>query len=58
MIYTNVGKGSLRKRSLLATGDLMEVDKDLGTHDLRLKNNYVSVTPIHFDLTDYEAYKK
>jgi len=37
-------------------GNLMEVDTDIETDQAAIKNNYVSVTPIHFDLTDYAAY--
>lgn len=40
------------------TGNLMEVDKELDTDQAAVRNNFVSVTPIHFDLTDYETYDK
>lgn len=39
-------------------GDLVEVDKDLDTDQAAVKSKYVSVTPIHFDLTDYATYDK
>lgn len=39
-------------------GDLVEVDKDLDTDQAAVRNNYISVTPIHFDLTDYTAYER
>lgn len=39
-------------------GNLMEVDKALDTDQIAIKNNYVSVSPIHFDLTDYETFTK
>jgi len=39
------------------TGSLLEVDNDLDTDQFSVKKNYVSVTPIHFDLTDYETYE-
>jgi len=39
-------------------GALLEVDKDLDTDQGAVKQNYVSVTPIHFDLTDYDTYNK
>ncbi|MGD8782061.1 MAG: 5'/3'-nucleotidase SurE [Ignavibacteria bacterium] len=39
------------------TGTLMDVDKDLVTDQFAIKNNYASVSPIHFDLTDHEAYE-
>jgi 5'-nucleotidase len=38
------------------TGNLMETDKDLLSDQFALRNNYISVTPIHFDLTDYKTY--
>lgn len=40
------------------TGSLIETDKDLGTDQFAIKNNYVSVSPIHFDLTDYNTFEK
>ena len=40
------------------TGQLSETDQNLGTDQFAIKNNYVSVTPIHFDLTDYKTYEK
>ena len=40
------------------TGNLLEVDKDIETDQAAIRKNYVSVTPIHFDLTDYETYNK
>lgn len=40
------------------TGNLMEVDKDIDTDQIAIKNNYVSVSPIHFDLTDYDTFDK
>lgn len=40
------------------TGSMMEVDKELEFDQVAIKNNYVAVTPIHFDLTDYETYDK
>ncbi len=40
------------------TGTLTETDKDLGTDQFAIKNDYASVTPIHFDLTDYETFEK
>jgi 5'-nucleotidase len=39
------------------TGKLMENDDaDLETDQYAIKNNYVSITPVHFDLTDYDTY--
>ncbi len=40
------------------TGNLVEVDTEIETDQAAIKQNYVSVTPIHFDLTDYETFKK
>lgn len=40
------------------TGNLLEVDKEIESDQAAIKKNYVSITPIHFDLTDYETYKK
>lgn len=40
------------------TGNLIEVDKEIGIDQFAVKNNYVSVSPIHFDLTDYETFNK
>jgi 5'-nucleotidase len=39
------------------TGNLVQVDKTLETDQFAIRNNYVSITPIHFDLTDYETYE-
>jgi 5'-nucleotidase len=36
----------------------MEVDKAMDTDQIAIKNNYVSVSPIHFDLTDYKTFNK
>ena len=38
------------------TGNLIEADDKLVCDQYAVKQNYVSVTPIHFDLTDYETY--
>jgi 5'-nucleotidase len=40
------------------TGNLKEVDTEIDTDQAAIKKNYVSVTPIHFDLTDYAAFEK
>lgn len=40
------------------TGNLMEVDIERDTDQAAIKQNYVSVTPIHFDLTDYETFDR
>lgn len=38
------------------TGNLMEMDNDVDTDQAAVKKNFVSVTPIHFDLTDYDTF--
>ncbi len=40
------------------TGNLIEADKEITADQAAIKNNYVSVTPIHFDLTDYQTFEK
>ncbi len=40
------------------TGNLVEVDTEIETDQIAIKNNYISITPIHFDLTDYKTYEK
>ncbi|MFH1194601.1 MAG: 5'/3'-nucleotidase SurE [bacterium] len=39
------------------TGTLVEVDNELDLDQCAVRNKYVSVTPIHFDLTDYTTYE-
>jgi 5'-nucleotidase len=39
------------------TGKLVEVENEKQSDQLAIKNKFVSVTPIHFDLTDYETFK-
>jgi len=39
------------------TGNLIEQDSKLEADHFALKNDYVSVTPIHFDLTDYTTFE-
>lgn len=39
-------------------GNLMEVDSEIEMDQAAIKNNYVSVSPIHFDLTDYDTFEK
>jgi len=46
------------KKYYWLTGNLMQVDNNLITDQHAVRENYVSVTPIHFDLTDYETYDK
>ena len=40
------------------TGKLVEVENEKQSDQLAIKNKFVSVTPIHFDVTDYETFKK
>ena len=40
------------------TGKLVEIENENHTDQNAIKNKYVSVTPIHFDLTDYDTYEK
>ncbi|HPN38047.1 MAG TPA: 5'/3'-nucleotidase SurE [Melioribacteraceae bacterium] len=40
------------------TGSLVNSDTDLDRDQFAVINNYVAVTPIHFDLTDYTTYEK
>jgi len=40
------------------TGKLIELDNNIGFDHYAVKNNYVAVTPIHFDLTDYALFEK
>ena len=36
-------------------GELVEMDDDDSTDYLAVKNGFVSITPLHFDVTDYEC---
>ncbi len=38
------------------TGKLLEVDTNGDIDQVAIRKNYVSITPIHFDLTDYETF--
>lgn len=40
------------------TGNLMDVDQSIDLDQAAIKNNYVSVSPIHFDLSDYQTFDK
>jgi 5'-nucleotidase len=40
------------------TGNLVELDENLELDQYAIKNDYVSVSPLHFDTTDYETYKQ
>jgi 5'-nucleotidase len=45
------------KKYYWLTGSMVDTDKDMDTDQFALKNNFISVTPIHFDLTDYKTYE-
>jgi 5'-nucleotidase len=45
------------KKYYWLTGDLIQLDKTLETDQFAVRNNYVSITPVHFDLTDYATYE-
>jgi 5'-nucleotidase len=36
------------------TGGLEAVDKDLEFDEAAVRNKYISITPIHYDLTNYK----
>ena len=40
------------------TGELQIQDEEMEKDQIALKNKYASITPIHFDLTDYEMFEK
>jgi len=40
------------------TGKLVEIENEKQGDQFAIKNKFVSVTPIHFDLTDYDTFKK
>lgn len=40
------------------TGNLVEADHSIELDQAAIKQNYVSISPIHFDLTDYDTYEK
>ena len=46
------------KKYYWLTGKLIELDNNLESGQFAIKNNYVAVTPIHFDLTDYATYER
>lgn len=45
------------KKYYWLTGSMVDTDKDMDTDQFALKKNYISITPIHFDLTDYKTYE-
>ncbi len=40
------------------TGKPLELDSEIDKDHFAVKNNYVAITPVHFDLTDYSAFKE
>jgi 5'-nucleotidase len=44
------------KKYYWLTGDLIQTDSSLDIDQFAIKNDYISITPIHFDLTDYKTY--
>ena len=38
------------------TGEMIDFEDDMNFDHIAIKNNYVAVTPVHFDLTDYKTY--
>lgn len=46
------------KKYYWLTGQIIDLDKDIGSDHFALQNNYATITPIHFDLTDYEMYEE
>ena len=49
----DVRRDPANKEYFWLTGALAEKDEGLGFDQSAIRNNYVSVTPIHYDLTDY-----
>lgn len=46
------------KKYYWLTGELTNLDNELDRDHFAVINKYVSVTPIHFDLTDYDVFDK
>jgi 5'-nucleotidase len=40
------------------TGEMAQMEDDRDADDVAIKENYVSITPIHFDMTDYGYLKE
>ncbi len=40
------------------TGKMSDTDKEIHNDQVAVQNNYISITPIHFDLTDYKVYEE
>jgi 5'-nucleotidase len=44
------------KKYYWLTGNLIQADLSLDMDQFAIRNDYISITPIHFDLTDYKTY--
>jgi 5'-nucleotidase len=51
----DVRRDPANKEYYWLTGDLEDSDKGLEFDQSAILNNYISVTPIHYDLTDYNS---
>ncbi|MBK7106072.1 MAG: 5'/3'-nucleotidase SurE [Ignavibacteriae bacterium] len=40
------------------TGEMIDFDNDIKSDQIAIKNKYVAVTPVHFDLTDYKTFEE
>lgn len=40
------------------TGTMTDFDNDIQNDQIAVKNDYVAITPVHFDLTDYEVFEE
>ncbi len=40
------------------TGNLEEVDTNMELDQFAVKKNFISITPVHFDVTDYDSFDK
>jgi 5'-nucleotidase len=58
MIFMKREPIHLAKDYYWLTGKLVEIENELNSDQLAIKNKFVSVTPIHFDLTDYDTFEK
>ena len=47
-----------KRRYFWLTGGMKKLDKTIEYDQKAIDENYISVTPIHYDLTDYETFKE
>ncbi len=40
------------------TGKMIDYEEDITFDQIAIKNNYVAITPVHFDLTDYNMFEE